>query len=152
MSESIAILISTKPLRTRTQEGRHTIDALAPERLQKLAERFDRVIIGSKASDDFFKLMRHSLPKGIAGKFRLYSRSYFAGFKRSGLLPTDEDLRDDGWREILRENGIEFVERARVLQENYTYAEIDFSWKRMEDFIRDDRVTILRTPEDILKK
>ena len=148
MTTRIAILTSTKPLRTRTQEGRHTVETMEAGRLQKLADRFDLVIIGSKASDDFFKLMRHSLPKKVADKFRLYARSYFARFKRGGLMPTQEDSGDEGWREILRENDVEFVEEARVLQEDHTYAELPFTWRRLKDFIRDDRVTLIQGPED----
>jgi hypothetical protein len=140
----IAILTSTKPLRVRVQEIGRTVETLSPQKCTDLAQKYDLVIIGSRASDDFFERIKMALTRKMRDKFLLYPRSFFDRFKRRGAVPGEHDDRDMGWKEILRANSINFVERARILTEDYTYEERSFRWGRIEQYIRDDRVTVIK--------
>jgi len=142
--EKIAILTSTRPLRQRTQEIGRTVETLSPMKCNALAQAYDVVIIGSRASDDFFERIKSALPRKMRGRFRLYSRSFFDGFKkRVGSVPAEHDDRDEGWQEILRSNGVRFLTRARLLGKDYIYEDRTFRWTRLAEFVRDDRVTVI---------
>jgi len=139
----IAVLTSTRPLRQRIQEIGRSVETLSPTKCQALAQEYDLIILGSRASDDFFERIKSALPRRILEKFRLYPRSFFNRFKNPGTIPSEFDDRDQGWQEILRANGIPFVTHARVLRDDYTYDERRFHWTRLADFIQDDRVTVI---------
>ncbi|HUU42417.1 MAG TPA: hypothetical protein VMX57_01470 [Planctomycetota bacterium] len=140
----IAILTSTRPLRERTQEIGRTVETLSPRVCNQLAQDYDLVIIGSRASDDFFERIRSALPFRMRDKFRLYSRSFFNRFKRRpDAIGTEQDDRDAGWQDILRTHGVNFVTRARVLGDDFKYIDRNFHWSRLVDFIRDERVTVI---------
>jgi len=141
--QKIAVLTSTRPLRERTQEIGRTVETLSPIKCTQLAQEYDLVIIGSRASDDFFERIKSALPFKTRGKFRLYSRSFFDRFKRPGSMPTEYDNRDEGWQEILRANAIKFVTRAKVLGDDFKHIERNFRWSRLAEFLRDDRVTVV---------
>ena len=141
--QKIAVLTSTRPLRERTQEIGRTVETLSPIKCTRLAQDYELVIIGSRASDDFFERIKGALSLKMRGKFRLYSRSFFNRFKRPGTVPNEYDNRDEGWQEILRANGITFVTRARVLGDGFKYAESIFRWSRLTDFVTDERVTFI---------
>ena len=140
----IAILTSTRPLRERTMEIGREMETLSPKKCAALAEQYDLIILGSRASDDFYERIRGSLPRKVLDKFRMYSRSFFDRFKRRGLLPSEYDDRDEGWKEILQANGIAFTPAARLLTDSDRNQDVPFRWTRLEHFIRDDRVTVIR--------
>ncbi len=140
----IAILTSTRPLRERSMEIGREVEALSPKKCAELAEGYDLIIIGSRASDDFFERIRGSLPKKALDRFRLYSRGFFDRFKRRGALPSEYDDRDEGWKEILRANGVNFVAVARLVADDFRSADVPFHWTHLDRFIRDDRVTVVR--------
>ncbi len=140
----IAVLTTTRPLRDRViAMGRET-ETLSPKKLAALAEEYDLVIIGSRASDEFFERIQGVLPKRLADRLRLYPRGYFDRFKRSGSLPTEYDERDDGWKEILKSNGINFVGVARLMGGDFRNQDSPFRWTHIDRFIRDDRVTLIK--------
>lgn len=141
--EKIAILTSTGPLRERVQEIGRTVEMLSPRKCNALADEYDLIILGSRASDDFYERIRMALPRKVLDRFRMYSRSFFDRFKRRGSVPSKYDDRDEGWKEILQANGIAFVTEARLLGEDYKTDERHFTWGRLADFIRDDRVTVI---------
>lgn len=141
--EKIAILTSTRPLRERTQEIGRTVETLSPRKCSALADEYDLIIVGSRASDDFYERIKSALPRKVLEKFRLYSRSFFDRFKRTGGVPVEYDNRDEGWKEILQANGVSFVAEARLLTGNYMQEERIFHWTDLAEFIRDDRVTVL---------
>ena len=139
----IAILTSTRPLRELIQEIGRSVETLSPRKCTALADEYDLILVGSRASDDFYERIKSALPRKVLEKFRLYPRSFFDRFKRRGGVPAEYDNRDEGWKEILQANGVSFVAEARLLSGNYTYEERTFHWTRLADFIRDDRVTVL---------
>ncbi len=140
----IAILTSTRPLRERSMEIGREVETLSPKKVAALTEEYDLVIIGSRASDDFYDRIRSSLPRRVLDKLRLYSRGFFDRFKRHGELPSEYDDRDEGWKEILQANGIGFVAMARIVSRDFRSAEVPFRWKHLDQFLRDDRVTLIR--------
>jgi hypothetical protein len=140
----IAILTTTRPLRERIQEIGREVEMLSPKKCAALAEQYDLILLGSRASDDFFERIRSSLPRRVLDKFRMYPRSFFDRFKRHGALPSEYDDRDEGWKEILQSNGIGFVTQARIVNGDFTAADRAFHWTHLDDFIRDDRVTIVK--------
>ena len=141
--EKIAILTSTRPLRERTQEIGRTVETLSPRKCSALADEYDLIIVGSRASDDFYERIKAALPRKVREKFRLYSRSFFDRFKRMGGVPVEYDNRDEGWKEILQANGVSFVTEARLLGSSYMYEERSFHWTDLAGFVRDDRVTVI---------
>ena len=143
MPRKIAVLTSTRPVRERIQEIGRTVETLSPRKCADLAGEYDLVIIGSRASDDFYERIKSALPRRTLEKFRLYSRSFFNRFRRRGTVPAEYDDRDEGWKEILQANGIQFVTQATSLTGDYTYDEQTFHWTRLADFVRDDRVTVM---------
>ena len=140
----IAVLTSTRPLRERAMDMGREVETLSPKKCTALAEQYDLVILGSRASDDFYDRIRGSLPRKVLDKFRLYSRGFFDRFKRHGLLPSEHDDRDEGWMEILRANGITFVASAVLSTGEYNHREMSFRWSRIDSFIRDERVTVIK--------
>jgi hypothetical protein len=141
--KKIAILTSTRPLRAHTQEIGRTVETLSPAKCTALAEEYDLVILGSRASDGFYERIRTSLPRKVLERFRMYSRSFFDRFKRRGALPAEYDDRDEGWKEILRANGVSFVTETRILTGQYQYEDRAFRWTQIADFINDERVTVI---------
>ena len=81
----IAILTSTRPLRERSIDVGREIEMLSPKKCSELAAQYDLIILGSRASDDFYERIRASLPKKVLDKFHLYSRGFFERFKRRGV-------------------------------------------------------------------
>jgi hypothetical protein len=139
----IAILTTTKPLRQNVQEIGRTVEMFSPAKCRDLAEQYDLVIIGSRASDDFYDRIRSALPRKLLEKFRLYPRSFFDRFKRRGEEASEYDDRDAGWQEILKLNNITFLTAARVIGNDFKTDERPFRWGRLADFIRDKRVTVV---------
>ncbi len=140
----IAILTSTRPLRERSMEIGREVETLSPKKCAELAQEYDLVIIGSRAADDFYERIRGALPKKALDKFRLYSRGFFDRFKQRGALAGEVDDRDEGWKEILRANGVGYVTVARLVADDFRSADTPFRWTHIDRFIRDDRVTIIR--------
>lgn len=143
MEKKIAILTSTRPLREVTTEIGHTVETLSPQKCHELAEAYDLVIIGSRASDDFYERIKGVLTRKMLSKFRFYSRSFFERFRRRRGSPYGYNDIDEGWLEILQTNNISFVRKTRMLDGNYQYDKQHFRWMRLADFVRDDRVTII---------
>ena len=110
----IAILTSTRPIRQRLQEIGRTVETLDPRKCQMLAQQYDVIILGSRASDVFYQRIKSTLPRGIRDKFRFYSRSYFESFKRRGNLPSEFDDRTEGWKQILEANRAQIPDPNRL--------------------------------------
>ena len=115
----IAVLTSTRPLRQLTQEIGRSVETLSAKKCNALAQEYDLVIVGSRASDDFYERIKSALPRKMRDRFRLYSRSFFERFKRRGSVPSEYDDRDEGWKEILKANDINFVTNAKLLGNDY---------------------------------
>jgi hypothetical protein len=141
--QKIAILTTTKPLRQSITEIGRTVEMLSPAKCRDLAEQYDLIIIGSRASDDFYERIQYALPRKLLEKFQLYPRSFFDRFKRHGDEASEYDDRDEGWQEILKTNDISFITSARVIGSDFKTDERPFHWTRLADYIRDKRVTIV---------
>ena len=139
----IAILPSTKPLRIKESVDRATRERLNPAACGDLAKNYDMVIIGSTASDELFRQIVESIPKASREHFKLYSRSYFRKSKGASLKGKGQDVRDDAWKEILKENAIEFQESRKVVDENFRTVTREFTWKDLKEFITDERVEVV---------
>jgi len=143
LMRKIAILTTTKPLRQSITEIGRTVEMFSPVKCRDLAEQYDLVIIGSRASDDFYERIRSALTRKLLEKFRFYPRSFFDRFKHRGEEPSEYDDRDEGWQEILKVNEIPFLTSARVIGGDFKTEERLFRWTRLADFIRDKRVTVV---------
>lgn len=139
----IAILPSTKPLRIKETGGQPAREKLNPAACANLAKNYDRVIIGSTAADELFRQIAESIPPEARENFKLYSRSYFRNFRGRGGTGKSEDVRDDVWKEILKENAIEFQESRKVVDENFRTVTRHFSWKELKSYITDERVDVV---------
>jgi len=136
----IAILTSTKPLRGRFMEGGRQVERLDPSRLMMLADAFDLIIIGSRAHEDFYARMKRALSRKVRRKFVLYSRTFFDRFTHTQDLAGPVNDRDEGWKEILRENGIDFVGEITIRLDEGTKA---FCWTEIEQFLQDGRTKVI---------
>ena len=145
----IAILTSTRPLRKRFLESGREVERLDPSRLVKLADVFGTIIIGSRAHEDFYLRMRRALPRKLRRKFIFYARSFFDRFVNSQQLSGPVDDRDEGWKEILRLNKINFVAEINVQHSEGSPrgsargGTKTFRWTDIEQFIRDARITVI---------
>jgi len=141
--QGIAVLTSTRPVcRELARPGggipKRGIDARA---LTALGQKYGLVIIGSGSSDKVYDHIALALPSGMRQKFRLYSRSFFDGFGRPGQ-DSDQSF-DAGWKDILKSNKIFFVTEREVVNEDFSTSFESFSWCKMNQFISDERVTVI---------
>lgn len=143
MAYKIALLTSTKPLRHRFMEAGREVEKLDPSRCMALAQDFDLIIVGSRASEDFFTRINQSLSLRVRRKFRFYSRRFFDRFAHTHTLTGRADDRDEGWKEILRNNGIDFEDQITTSSDRPRARVRRFRWTRIQDFIQDDRVTVI---------
>jgi len=142
-ARKIAILTSTRPLRiTRTRRHRSR-ERFNPQAAVELAQQFDLIIVGSTASDAVFDYMSRHMTTGIRQKFRFYNRSFFESYAGRSLLGQSRDQQTDGWKAILRENGIDHELTARVLGDDFEYHTKAFNWHEIGDFINDRRVSLV---------
>lgn len=141
--KKIAILTSTKPLRGHFVEGGREIERLDPSRLMALTELFDTIIIGSRAHNDFYTRIRQALSRKLRRKFIFYPRAFFNRFVYTQKLSGPVDDRDEGWKEILRANNINFVLEITVGLDEFHDGIKTFHWTEIELFLRDDRVTVV---------
>ena len=139
----IAILPSTKPLRIKETGDQAAKEKLNPAACADLAKNYDRVIIGSTASDELFRQIAESIPPEARENFKLYSRSYFRNFRGPARTGKSNDVRDDAWKEILKENAIEFQESHKVVDDNFRTVTRQFSWKELKTYITDERVEMV---------
>ena len=139
----IAILPSTKSLRMKETGDRAAREKLNPAACANLAKNYDRVIIGSTASDELFRQIAESIPTKARENFKLYSRSYFRNFRGPARTGKSKDVRDDAWKAILKENAIEFQESHKVVDDNFRTVTRHFSWKELKSYITDDRVDVV---------
>jgi hypothetical protein len=145
--ETIAILVSTAPLRKTTTRHGATKQRLNMDACVELGEKFDTVIVGSLTADEVFKYIEQHLPPGLRPSFRLYPRSFFHNFHTDEIMRTTDDARNPAWQQILSENGIEFeVLRSRLGSDN-RYEQKKFSWNNLSQFITDPRVTLVSGSE-----
>ena len=147
---TIAILPSSTPLRVEVIKRGKKKQALNGKVIGSLAARFDLVICGSTASDQFYEFLFNSLPLHQRAKFRLYGRSFFS---EQPLEDAEQNLRDArtiGWLEILKENHVSFELIRKVMGDDLLPRMEHFDWAHMEDFIFDDRVTVFSTAEEVL--
>ncbi len=141
--KKIAILTSTKPLRGFFIEGGREVERLDPSRLMVLTELFDTIIIGSRAHDDFYTRIRQALSRKLRRKFIFYPRAFFNRFVYTQKLSGPVNDRDEGWKEILRVNDINFVPEITVGLDEFHDGIKTFRWTEIELFLRDDRVTVV---------
>ena len=141
--QKIAILTSTKPLRGRLMEDDREVERLDPSRLMMLADAFDRIIIGSRAHEDFYARMRRALSRKVRNKFIFYSRGFFDRFVHTQDMSGPVNDRDEGWKEILRENGIDFIGEIAVQLDEFHHGTKAFRWTEIDDFLQDTRVWVI---------
>ena len=139
----IAILTSTKPLRGRFMEGGQQVERLDPSRLMMLADAFDLIIIGSRAHEDFYVRMKRALSRKAKRKFVFYSRAFFDRFTHTQDLAGPVNDRDEGWKEILRENGIDFVGEITIRLDALHEGTKAFCWTEIEQFLQDGRAKVI---------
>jgi len=139
----IALLASTRPMRITRVKRHRSKEKFNPEAAMELAQQFDLIIIGSTASDAVFEYMSRHMTAGLRHKFRFYNRSYFDSYAGRSLLGQSRDERNDGWKAVLRECGIEHELTARVLGDDFEYHTKPFDWREIGDFITDRRVTLV---------
>jgi hypothetical protein len=139
----IAILTSTRPLRVTTTRRNRTKERFNSAAALELAERFDVILVGSTASDSVFEYIGRHLTAGMRQKFHFYNRTYFESYAGRSLLGKSKDERSEGWRAILRENGIEHELTAKVLGDDFEYHSKPFDWTEIGDFISDKRVMLV---------
>ena len=141
--QGIAVLTSTRPVcREEPRPGggipKRGIDARA---LTALGQKYGLIIVGSGSSDKVYDHIARALPGGMRQKFRLYSRSFFDGFTKAGQ-DSDQAL-NAGWKDILKTNKVFFVTEREVVNEDFSTAFESFSWRKMNQFISDERVTVI---------
>ena len=124
--------------------------ALNGKVIGELAARFDLIICGSTASDQFYEFLFNSLPLNQRARFRLYGRSFFASQPLEENPNDIHDPRSLGWMEILRENHIDYEQVRKAMGDDLLPRMESFNWENMEDFIVDGRVQVFRTVEEIL--
>ena len=145
----IAILPTSKPLRVQVVKRGKTKQALNGRMIGELAARYDLVIIGSTASDEFYEYLYNFLPLNQRSKFRLYGRSYFTSQPATEDPDAANDQRSTGWMSILRENRINFEPVRKTMGADLLPRMEYFNWQSMGSFIADDRVTVLKGEEDL---
>jgi hypothetical protein len=146
--EKIALLTSTSPLRKTTTRHGRTKQRLNMDACMELAEKFDAVIIGSLSHDEVFEYIARHLPREARPKFRMYPRSYFHSVSaRPAGMSGSDDPRDQGWQEILSENGIKFEVLRSILGDDHRYTKEKFDWRRLTRFITDGRVVLVTGSE-----
>ena len=139
----IAILPTSKPLRTQIVRRGKSKQVLNGKILGDLAARYDVVIIGSTASDEFYQYLYNYLPIHHRSKFRLYGRSFFTGIEAAEEGDDIMDQRSAGWLQILKENHINFESIRKTMGEDLLPRMEHFTWQNMEAFILDNRVEVL---------
>jgi len=141
--QTIAILTSTKPLRVRMMEGGREVEKLDPSRLMMLSDAFKLIIIGSRAHEDFYARMKRALSRKVKKKFVFYSRGFFDRFTHTQDMAGPVNDRDEGWKEILRTHGINFVGELAVQLDAMHQGTKAFRWTEIELFIQDPRVSVV---------
>lgn len=140
----IAILSSSKPLRTQVVKRGKTKQVLNGKVVGDLAANYDLVIIGSTASDEFYQYLYNYLPIHNRSKFRMYGRSFFTTQPIPEETDEVQDQRSQGWMQILKENHVNFDSIRKTMGEDLLPRMEHFTWQNMEGFIADDRVVVLR--------
>lgn len=141
--QGIAILTSTRPVCREVPRpgGGLPKRGIDPRACTALGQKFDLVIVGSASSDKVYDHIARALPGGMRQKFRLYSRLFFDSFAKAGQ-DSDQAL-NTGWREILKSNKIFFVTEREVVNEDFSTAFESFNWRKISQFVSDERVTII---------
>ena len=124
-------------------EGGRQVERLDPSRLMMLTDAFDLIIIGSRAHEDFFTRMKRALSRKIRRKFIFYSRGFFDRFVHTQDLAGPINDRDEGWKEILRLNGIDFATEIPVQLDELHQGTKTFRWTEIEQFVQDTRVNVI---------
>ena len=141
---NIAILTSTSPLRKTSAQFGVTKQRLNIDICVQLADRFDIVIVGSAAPDDVFDHISRNLPRSVRLRFRFYSRSFFSA---QPSRHEGDDGRIAGWEAILAENHISFDPLITRTKPDRTTEQVQFDWRKMEEFITDKSVTFVNGNE-----
>jgi len=124
--------------------------ALNGKVIGELAAKFDLIICGSTASDQFYEFLYNSLPLHQRARFRLYGRSFFSSQPIEEHEGEINDARSLGWMEILNENHVNFETVRKAMGDDLLPRMERFNWENMEDFIIDDRVTVLKSIDEIM--
>lgn len=146
-----AILPSSKPLRIEVVKRGKRKQALNGKVIGELAAKYDLIICGSTASDQFYEFLFNSLPLNQRAKFRMYGRSFFASQPTDAREGEIQDARSLGWMEIFNENHVNFETVRKAMGDDLLPRMEHFSWENMEDFIIDDRVTVLKSIAEIMR-
>ena len=146
---TIALLTSTRPIcRDIPRPGggppKRVIDVRA---CTTLAQRFDLVIIGSGSSDKVYDRIAVTLPAGLRQKLRMYSRGFFDKFGAPDQPPGAQF--NVGWQEILKTNRVFFVTEREIVNEDFSTSFETFNWRKMEQFISDERVVFVSSRQQI---
>jgi hypothetical protein len=148
--ERIAILTSTSPLRKTTTQRGTTKQRFNLQACVELAEKFDVILVGSLAADEVFQFMEEHMPQDMGAKFHFYARAFFHQFQTEDVLHAVDDIRDPGWQQILSENGVKFEVLIRRHGGDPRARKVKFSWDKMDQFIKDNRVTFVTGGEGTL--
>lgn len=139
----IAILTTSKPLRTQVVKRGKVKQILNGKMLGELGSNYDMVIIGSTASDEFYEYLNKFLPLQQRSRFRLYGRSFFSNQPQVDENQDPIDQRSMGWMTILKENRINFEPVRKTMGEDLLPRIENFNWQHMAAFILDDRVEVI---------
>ena len=147
MAERIALLDSTRPLRTTEMHHGRERQVIDPKACMELAIRFDLIIIGSRASDKVFEKLTETISANMRRKFRLFSRTYFDEY--TGGDEVSDPPMNKAWLDILKNNHIIFELEAKVIGDDYSVTYEEFNWRKLKPFIADKRVVFIETREQI---
>ncbi len=139
----IAILPTSKPLRHEIMRKGRAKQVLNGHVIGELAAKYDVVIIGSTASDEFYQYIYDRLPLHQRSKFRMYGRSFFTSQDIPEDAEPDLDQRSLGWMQILGENHINYETVRKTMGPDLLPRMERFTWREMREFIMDDRVVVL---------
>jgi hypothetical protein len=139
----IAILTTSRPLRTQVVKRGKVKQVLNGKMLGDLGSNYDVVIIGSTASDEFYEYLNKILPLNQRSRFRLYGRSFFTAQPQVDENNDPADQRSMGWMTILKENRINFEPVRKTMGDDLLPRIENFNWQNMAAFILDDRVEVI---------
>lgn len=139
----IAILTTSKPLRTQVVKRGKVKQVLNGKMIGELGSNYDLVIIGSTASDEFYEYLNKILPLNQRSRFRLYGRSFFTAQPQIDENNDPADQRSVGWMTILKENRINFEPIRKTMGDDLLPRIEAFNWVNMAAFILDDRVEVI---------
>ena len=87
--------------------------------------------------------VRLKIGRKVRRKFVLYSRTFFDRFTHTQDLAGPVNDRDEGWKEILRENRIDFVGEITIRLDALHEGTKAFCWTEIAQFLQDGRTKVI---------